>query len=107
MGVEYSLIEVGISDQKTHVADSYNMVHSRFDLHHNMAIFDQSVPINFSTLVAGQKLNKRCCFKNGLTYCEKAGENGGFHGPCDIIRELNVPGNKNPQMQPRVYGILS
>ena len=33
-------------------------------------------------------------------YCIKTGENGGFHGPCDIIRELNVRRNKNPLMQP-------
>ena len=33
-------------------------------------------------------------------FCMKTGENGGFHGPCDIIRELNVRRNKNPLMQP-------
>ena len=44
MGVEYSLTEVRISDRKTLAADSYYMVHSRFDLHHRMAIFDKSIP---------------------------------------------------------------
>ena len=40
MGVEYSSTEVRISDRKTLAADSYYMVHSRFDLHYHMAIFD-------------------------------------------------------------------
>ena len=51
MGVEYSSTKVRISDRKTLAADSYYIVHYRFDLHYYMAIFDQSVPINFSTLV--------------------------------------------------------
>ena len=38
--------------------------------------------------------------KNIWLYCIKTRENGGFHGPCDIIRELNVRRNKNPLMQP-------
>ena len=50
MGVEYSSTEVRISAGKTFAADSYYKVHSRFDLHYHMAIFDWSVPINFSTL---------------------------------------------------------
>ena len=40
MGVEYCSTEVRISDWKTLAADSYYMVHSRFDLHYHMAIFD-------------------------------------------------------------------
>ena len=40
MGVEYSSTEVQISDRKTLAADSYYMVHSHFDLHSHMAIFD-------------------------------------------------------------------
>ena len=56
MGVEYSSTEVQISDRKTLAADSYYMVHSCFDLHYHMAIFDQSVPINFSTLVCKRRV---------------------------------------------------
>ena len=40
MGVEYNLTKVQISDQKTLAADSYYIVHSRFDLHYHTAIFD-------------------------------------------------------------------
>ena len=38
MGVDYSSTEARIFDQKTLAADSYYMVHSRFDLHYHMAI---------------------------------------------------------------------
>ena len=45
-----------IADRKTLSADSYYMVHFCFDLHFHTAIFDKSVPINFSTLLKMKKM---------------------------------------------------